>query len=96
MTSDFNFQKAREAWGDKVVAPTHRVFQEWLHNPLTKALKQSHKNEIDDRYNEDTELLRKCLDALEMYITMDTVDEAHLLEVDIAPKVIAALKERLK
>ena len=47
MTSDFNFQKAREAWGDKVVAPTHRVFQEWLNNPLTKALKQSHKNEIE-------------------------------------------------
>ena len=45
MTSDFNF--AREAWGDKVVAPTHRVFQEWLHNPLTKALKESHKNEIE-------------------------------------------------
>jgi len=45
--SDFTFQKAREAWGDKVVAPTHRVFQEWLHNPLTKALKQSHKNEIE-------------------------------------------------
>ena len=40
--SEFTFQKAREAWGDKVVAPTHRVFQEWLHNPLTKALKQSH------------------------------------------------------
>jgi len=47
MTSDYNFQKAREAWGDKVVAPTHRVFQEWLNNPLTKALKQSHKNEIE-------------------------------------------------
>ncbi len=47
MTSDFNFQKAREAWGDKVVAPTHHVFQEWLNNPLTKALKQSHKNEIE-------------------------------------------------
>jgi hypothetical protein len=47
MTSDFNFQKAREAWGDKVVAPTHRVFQEWLHNPLTKALKESHKNDIE-------------------------------------------------
>jgi len=47
MTSDYNFQKAREAWGDKVVAPTHHVFQEWLNNPLTKALKQSHKNEIE-------------------------------------------------
>ena len=45
--SEFTFQKAREAWGDKVVAPTHRVFQEWLHNPLTKALKESHKNEIE-------------------------------------------------
>jgi hypothetical protein len=47
MTSDFNFQKAREAWGDKAVAPTHRVFQEWLNNPLTKALKQSHKDQIE-------------------------------------------------
>ena len=45
--SEFTFQKAREAWGDKVVAPTHRVFQEWLNNPLTKALKESHKNEIE-------------------------------------------------
>lgn len=47
MSGGFNFQKAREAWGDKVVAPTHRVFQEWLNNPLTKALKQSHKNELE-------------------------------------------------
>jgi hypothetical protein len=46
MTSEFNFHKAREAWGDGVVAPTHRVFQEWLNNPLTKALKQSHKEQI--------------------------------------------------
>jgi hypothetical protein len=65
------------------------------HNKYQKA-KGVKKGLFDDRYNEDTELLRKCLDALEMYITMDTVDEAHLLEVDIAPKVIAALKERLK
>jgi len=47
MTSEFNFQKAREAWGDGVVVLTHRVFQEWLNNPLTKALKQSHKAEIE-------------------------------------------------
>jgi hypothetical protein len=46
MTSEFNFHKAREVWGDEVVAPTHRVFQEWLNNPLTKALKQSHKAQI--------------------------------------------------
>jgi len=31
----------------KVVAPTKRVFQEWLENPLTKALKQSHQTEVD-------------------------------------------------
>jgi hypothetical protein len=48
MTSDYNFQKAREAWGDGVVAPTHRVFQEWLNNPLTKALKQSHKTKVEE------------------------------------------------
>ena len=47
LASDFTFQKALEVWGDKVVAPTHRVFQEWLHNPLTKALKESHKNDIE-------------------------------------------------
>jgi len=47
MTTDYNFQKAREARGDGVVAPTHRVFQEWLNNTLTKALKQSHKAEIE-------------------------------------------------
>ena len=88
MTSDFTFQNAREAWGDKVVAPTHRVFQEWLHNPLTKALKQSHKNEIDDRYNEDTELLRKCLDALEY--------EAQRGNDDAYRELRDALKERLK
>jgi len=114
MTSDFNFQKAREAWGDKVVAPTHRVFQEWLHNPLTKALKESHKNEIekleedyekstgmndfkpdwdtvkafDDRYTEDTDLLRKCLDALE-YESQRGNDDAYRELRD-------ELKERLK
>lgn len=44
---DIGMQAYEEAWGDKVVAPTHRVFQEWLNNPLTKALKQSHKNEIE-------------------------------------------------
>ena len=47
MSTDFNFQKAREAWGDGAVVPTHRVFQEWLNNPLTKALKQSHQTEVD-------------------------------------------------
>ena len=31
----------------KVVAPTKRVFQEWLDSPLTKALKQSHQTEVD-------------------------------------------------
>jgi predicted RNase H-like HicB family nuclease len=42
------------------------------------------------------EAMRMALEALELYLTMDTVEESHLLEVDIAPKVIAALKERLK
>lgn len=31
----------------KVVAPTKRVFQEWLDSPLTKALKQAHQKEMD-------------------------------------------------
>ena len=92
MTSDFNFQKAREAWGDKVVAPTHRVFQEWLNNPLTKALKQSHKNEIEKleaKLAEAAEpLLRKCLDALEY--------EAQRGNDDAYRELRDELKERLK
>jgi len=47
MSTDFNFQKAREAWGDGAVVPTQRVFQEWLNSPLTKALTQSHQTEVD-------------------------------------------------
>ena len=33
--------------------------------------------------------------ALELYLTMDTVEESHLLEVDIAPKAITALRAAL-
>ena len=36
-----------------------------------------------------------ALDALEMYLTMETHDEAHILEVDIAPKAIELLRARL-
>ena len=38
---------------------------------------------------------QQVLDALEMYLTMETHDEAHILEVDIAPKAIELLRARL-
>jgi hypothetical protein len=38
------------------------------------------------------ETMKQALGALEMYINMDTHDEAHILEVDIAPKAIIALR----
>jgi len=37
----------------------------------------------------------QSLEALELYLTMDTVEESHLLEVDIAPKAINALRAAL-
>lgn len=37
----------------------------------------------------------QSLEALELYLTMDTVEESHLLEVDIAPKAITALRAAL-
>lgn len=37
----------------------------------------------------------QSLEALEIYLTMDTVEESHLLEVDIAPKAITALRAAL-
>jgi hypothetical protein len=43
---------------------------------------------FDDRYNEDTELLRKCLDALEY--------EAQRGNDDAYRELRDALKERLK
>lgn len=38
---------------------------------------------------------QQVLDALEMYLTMSTYEEAKLLEVDIAPKAIELLRARL-
>lgn len=38
----------------------------------------------------------QSLEALELYLTMDTVEESHLLEVDIAPKAITALRAALE
>lgn len=34
-------------------------------------------------------------EALELYVNMNTIDESYLLEVDIAPKAITALREAL-
>jgi hypothetical protein len=42
------------------------------------------------------EAAQQALEALEMYINMDTHDEAHILEVDIAPKAITALRAALE
>jgi hypothetical protein len=41
------------------------------------------------------EVMKQALEALETYLTMDTVEESHLLEVDIAPKAINALRAAL-
>ncbi len=41
------------------------------------------------------EVMQQALEALEIYLTMDTVEESHLLEVDIAPKAINALRAAL-
>jgi hypothetical protein len=41
------------------------------------------------------EALKLALEALEMYLNMDTMDESYLLEIDFAPKAITALKEAL-
>jgi len=38
------------------------------------------------------EAIKQALDALEMYLALETHDEAHILEVDIAPKAINALR----
>jgi hypothetical protein len=38
---------------------------------------------------------QQVLDALEMYLTMSTYEEAKLLEVDIAPRAIETLRARL-
>ena len=42
------------------------------------------------------EAMKQALEALEMYINMDTHDEAHILEVDIAPKAITALRAAIE
>jgi len=39
---------------------------------------------------------RQALEALELYMAMDTPDENHILEVDIAPKALTALREALE
>jgi hypothetical protein len=38
------------------------------------------------------EAMKQALEALEMYLKLDTMDEAHILEVEIAPKAITALR----
>ena len=40
--------------------------------------------------------MKQAVEALEMYINMDTHDEAHILEVDIAPKAITALRTAIE
>jgi hypothetical protein len=42
------------------------------------------------------EAMRQALEALEMLLTLDTHDEMHLLETDIAPKAIVALKQAIE
>jgi post-segregation antitoxin (ccd killing protein) len=42
------------------------------------------------------EAMKQALEALEMYLKMDTMDEAHILEADIAPKAITALRTAIE
>lgn len=42
------------------------------------------------------EAMKQALEALEMYLKLDTMDEAHILEVDIAPKAITALRAAIE
>jgi hypothetical protein len=42
------------------------------------------------------EAMRQALEALEMYLTLDTPEEAHLLETDIAPRAYAALRQAIE
>jgi hypothetical protein len=42
------------------------------------------------------EAMRQALGALEMLLSLDTHDEMHLLETDIAPKAIVALRQAIE
>ena len=42
------------------------------------------------------EVIKQALEALEMYLKLDTMDEAHILEVEIAPKAITALRAAIE
>jgi hypothetical protein len=42
------------------------------------------------------EAMKQALGALEMLLTLDTHDEMHLLETDIAPKAITALRQSIE
>jgi hypothetical protein len=42
------------------------------------------------------ETMKQALEALEMLLTLDTHDEMHLLETDIAPKAITALRQAIE
>jgi hypothetical protein len=44
----------------------------------------------------DREAMRQALEALEMYLTLDTPEEAHMLETYIAPRAYAALKQAIE
>jgi hypothetical protein len=42
------------------------------------------------------EAMKQALEALEMYLTLDTPEEAHMLETYIAPRAYAALKQAIE
>jgi predicted nuclease of predicted toxin-antitoxin system len=46
--------------------------------------------------NIDRKVVEQALAALEMYLNMDTMDESYLLEIDLAPKAITALRQALE
>ncbi len=87
MSGDHNFHQKVTSWGDGVVKPSHRIhLQTWLDNPLTKALKQSHKRQLE----EYEVLLRQALETLERIAVLVPKDDTQVTDA------IAALKERLE
>ena len=49
----------------------------------------------NDRMFEMEAALRQAVEALNLYLKMDTMEESYLLEIDIAPKAITAAKKAL-
>ena len=63
-------------------------YKAWLDNPLTKALKQSHTHQIEQR----DALLRQALEALE---DLDGIDTQEAVVIDVGD-IITAIRQHLE